>query len=313
MKFLIVNFDQLGDVVFSSYIADFLFRQHPEAQIDVLCSTYTHQVAKRYLGINQVFAANPPWRSYFGNPKGELIQYLQVIRQVRATYYNSVYCASPHWKDVFAARLVKAKNYIGFVKRSFIKSCLTHPCEFPDNQTSILAAMQRLVFADHPHAIVEKPTYRLQTKRNTPNKKLIVLHPFSGDTRKIWSIENWLELAKRLRPNYPIRWIGSPKDIVKLSTYENIVKEEIYGFQEIADIEATMQLLECATTVVGHDSGPLHLAGALGAKGVALYSAMTAKKYYPQGVGNFAMLVGNPVSEIHFDAVYHAVQTCIAS
>ena len=69
MKFLIVNFDNLGDVVFSSWISDFLSKQFPDATIDVLCNSYTKEVAACYPGINELYHVATPWRSVFEHKK----------------------------------------------------------------------------------------------------------------------------------------------------------------------------------------------------------------------------------------------------
>ena len=83
MECLIVNFDNLGDVVFSSWISVYLSKNFDNVSIDVLCSTYAKDVAEYYPGKRKVFHFAPPWRSYFENKKGSIINYLKIIYQIR--------------------------------------------------------------------------------------------------------------------------------------------------------------------------------------------------------------------------------------
>ncbi len=132
MKILIVNFDSLGDVVFSSYIAHFLSQRMPEAQVDVFSSTYGQQVAEYYPGIHRVHHLFLPWRLTFNGRRGSYFGFFRYLARLRRTHYDIMFCASPHWKDVLAARMVRAEKYVGFVKRPFVARVLTHPCSFPE-------------------------------------------------------------------------------------------------------------------------------------------------------------------------------------
>ena len=59
MECLIVNFDNLGDVVFSSWISDYLSKNYDNISIDVLCSSYTKDIAECYPGVRKVFHLAP--------------------------------------------------------------------------------------------------------------------------------------------------------------------------------------------------------------------------------------------------------------
>ncbi len=132
-----------------------------------------------------------------------------------------------------------------------------------------------------------------------------MLHPFSLDARKTWPLEKWLQLAERLRSHHLLHWIGSPFDLKKLSENEQVPRREVHLLRE-PSLRNAIELLEHSALFIGHDSGPAHLACALGKTGVALYPAFTSGKYFPQGAGPFEMLVGDPISSIKVEEVFLA-------
>jgi len=311
MKILLVNFDNLGDVVFSSSLADTLAHHFPSAQMDVLCASYAKDIATCYPGIRAVYDLAPPWRASLQQKKGQLSEYLRVLKTVRQTRYDVMLCASIHWKDVLGARMVRADRHVGFYKRPFLRKLLTTPCPVPDDTEPIVQAMQRLVsaaFPDLPENL--EPRYRLIPPQADQSGKTppVVLHPFSGDVRKTWPLENWLELAESLREIHPLCWIGSSADLADFRKSDVVPVEEIPSEAEVAKVGGTLKLLARAQYFIGHDSGPTHMACGLGKRGLALYPTHTARKYYPQGVGAFQHLVGNPIGSLKVGEVLAKVR-----
>jgi heptosyltransferase-1 len=70
-------------------------------------------------------------------------------------------------------------------------------------------------------------------------------------------------LADRLRP-IPLVLNVSPQDTIHLPAMPNMIRHE-------SSIEGLIAVTRRAAAVVGVDSGPLHLAAALGKRGVAIY------------------------------------------
>ena len=312
MKILIVNFDHLGDVVFSSYIADAISRWKPSSKIDVLCSSYTKEIATCYPGVNEIYHLIPPWRSIFKQRKGRLGDFINVMKGIREIKYDLMICASPHWKDVLAARITRAERHIGFAKRFFVLPLLSTSCNFPEEDEPIMEAMLRLVKASFPDIPEEKPRYRLVPKNfKAPAEDLhIVLHPFSADTRRTWPLENWILLADQLRKKFPLRWIGSQAELENLQGMEKVPDDEIF-FEKIRVLD-TIKLFANTRFFVGHNSGPTHIACGLGLSGLALYPRYTTRKYFPQGVGDFKVLECGSMQDLKVEEVLAGVLESLA-
>jgi ADP-heptose:LPS heptosyltransferase len=102
---------------------------------------------------------------------------------------------------------------------------------------------------------------------------LIVLHPGAGTELKLWPSEHWASTLDLLRERENARTI-----IVSASSERSIVNQ----IQDAAHFEHAYVntdcglgllagVLESADLVLGSDSGPLHLAAAMGAATVRLY------------------------------------------
>jgi len=87
-----------------------------------------------------------------------------------------------------------------------------------------------------------------------------------------------------------VLWIGSRAELAPLraSGHEpswRFVDRDTDG--TLADMAAALSL---ATLFVGHDSGPLHIAGALGVPVVGIFAPGEPLRTFPQGVGPWRML-----------------------
>ena len=106
-----------------------------------------------------------------------------------------------------------------------------------------------------------------------PEGDFVLASPLAGWGAKQWPLENYTKLAERLHREcgmplvldapYPLRVQGSESHVSTLAGL----------------IYATRR----ATAVVGLDSGPLHLAAALGKPGVAIYGPTDPARHGPYG------------------------------
>lgn len=107
-----------------------------------------------------------------------------------------------------------------------------------------------------------------------PDGEFVLANPLAGWTSKQWPIENYVELGRRLeRMGLPlILNVSAPIDVPEL-------RQHVSGLPGL--IDATRR----AAAVVGVDSGPLHLAAALGKPGIAIFGPTDPARNGPYGNG----------------------------
>jgi lipopolysaccharide heptosyltransferase I len=122
-----------------------------------------------------------------------------------------------------------------------------------------------------------------------PQRRLVVLNPGAGRADKRWPVEHFAVLAGRLAREADAQVLvvwgpgedGAARAIVDGSGVGTLAPP--------TDLDALLALLRRASVVVAADTGPLHLAAALGTPCVGLYGPTSAERNGPYGEGHRAL------------------------
>jgi len=107
-----------------------------------------------------------------------------------------------------------------------------------------------------------------------PNEPFVLACPLAGWGSKQWPMEHYTELARRLK--MPLV-VNGPPDC------EGALRQ-IQGAQvHLSGLEGLIDATRRAQAIVGVDSGPVHLAAALGKPGVAIYGPTDPASHGPYG------------------------------
>jgi len=117
-----------------------------------------------------------------------------------------------------------------------------------------------------------------------PAEPFVLASPLSGWGAKQWPLEYYGQLGAHLRREAGVALVlnGPPGEREKLSGVPNTV-------QHFSSIEGLLDATRRALAVVGLDSGPLHLAAALGKAGVAIFGPTDPARNGPCG-GSITLL-----------------------
>jgi heptosyltransferase-1 len=102
----------------------------------------------------------------------------------------------------------------------------------------------------------------------------IVILPGAGKPNKLWPVERFRELAKRLGPRAVAVWGPGERELAEAIGARVAPPTNL---RELAGI------LQQAEVVIGADTGPLHLAAALGTKVIGLYGPTDPRRNGPYG------------------------------
>jgi len=138
---------------------------------------------------------------------------------------------------------------------------------------------------------------------------------------KFWPLERWAELLRRIhahRPDASIVIRGSPEEVSLLQEIKDLAKLDavvVYGH----GLRPLFALCEAAHSMVSADTGPAHVAGALGLPLAVLYGAESPKYWLPRTPDGSPVLgVGGPptsdrAEQVSVDAVFAAWLEAIAA
>jgi heptosyltransferase-2 len=111
------------------------------------------------------------------------------------------------------------------------------------------------------------------------NRKYIVICPDAeyGPAKK-WPVQNWVNLACNLIPNYQVVFVGLDTSIKnKINSLESTNIINLIGKTSLKDV---VEVLSNAKCVVSNDSGLMHLSSAVDAPIVGIYGS-SSPKYTP--------------------------------
>ncbi len=142
---------------------------------------------------------------------------------------------------------------------------------------------------------------------------LIALHPWTSDPIKQWPLKNFCELAKRLVKEQDIRVIiiGGKDELTKSMEFLKYVDSNLINLTARITLTQLAALLKRCKLLISGDSGPVHLACAVGAKVLAIFSnhipGKSARRWGPWGKGHI-IIEKESLSDITVAEVFDKVK-----
>lgn len=296
-RILVVALDNLGDLVFASALTSPLQRAFPDAKIDVWSKAYTASVARLIPHIAEVIGADPFWAVPRHLPRPSVGRFVRSIGQVRHRKYDVAILTGAPWRTSAAVALAKIPIRIGLARHRN-QHFLTHVMPAENARLPVLREQARLltplgIQSHHPRYQLD-PT-RLGALRATIAAQLprrfVAFHPFASTRNRCVALAEWTQLAFALNARgLPVLWIGTPSELAELQSFTH--PRGIY-VDQLGDgsLAASAAALSLATAFIGHDSGPVHIAGAFGVPVVGVFAPGQPDRTFPQGVGPARIIV----------------------
>ena len=291
---LVVCFDNLGDLVFTSALFPPLRAAFPRARLGLWCKAYARPLAELVPDADEVFASDPFWDKAPGQGKGSLRRFTRELFRVADRDYETALIVSLRWQAAAAARLAGARERIGAQgrrNRPWLTTCL--PAR--DRARPVLEDMGRLLV---PLGLPAGPlVYRLHPPPPLPHPVpalTVVLHPFASQATRCANLTVWASFAQSLAADgWAVVWFGTPLELARLRA-EQGGHVEGHGFADDltgGDLLAGVSLIAAAHAFVGNDSGPMHVAAALGVPTLGVFTPGEPLRTFPQGPGPSDVLV----------------------
>ncbi len=284
-RILIVRMSALGDIVHALPVLAALRRAWPAARVDWIVDEAYASVLALAEGLHQRVVVRAkesgvaPGAVTFGGPLG----YGGAIRHLRAQRYDAALDLQGLLKSALWARLSGAARVIGF-DRAHLREPLAAafysetvvPLDAPhviEKNLSILKAL------NVPQGTVELPLHPTAGAAATAAiaaiggpRRYVVLNPGAAWPNKRWPAERFGALAAQLRVRTGLQ------TLVTWGPDERALADQVVAASDgaaapapptaIADLAVIMR---DAALVVSGDTGPLHIAAAMGAPLVGLY------------------------------------------
>ncbi len=300
---LLIRPDHVGDVLLTFPAIDALKAARPEARLVALVGPWSAPVISASPHLDLIltlpfpgFARNPARRG--AAPSLEPYRLVwRWARQLRALHAGTAIVFRPdHWWGAMLAWLAGVPERIGYAHPD-VAPFLTEA--IPLRQAHVveqnLALLRRWVdmparrdiHLSYPVDPDERSATRtwLEGLGLPPGAPRVVIHPGSGTKIKQWAPEHWASVADRLAIRFgaPILFTGGDHELRLIQTITGQMSAAAINLAGETPLVRLAALYQSATVVLGPDSGPLHLAAAVGAPTVTLFGPADPAEFGPWG------------------------------
>lgn len=281
-RILIVRMSALGDIVHALPVLAALRRAWPDARVDWIVDEAYASILTLAEGLNErviVRASASARPSTFGRGWG----YVDAVRYLRSQHYDAALDLQGLLKSAVWARMSGAARVIGFDRdhlREPMAGAFYSETVVPRDATHVIQKNLSILSAlNIPEGPVELPlradagaAAQAAIGAAGGPRRYAVLNPGAAWPNKRWPAERFGELAAQLRARF-----GLPA-MVTWGPNERALADAVVNASggaatpapptAIADLAAIMR---DAALVVSGDTGPLHIAAAMGTPLVGLY------------------------------------------
>tara|TARA_R100000027_G_scaffold67687_1_gene67785 strand:+ start:3750 stop:4697 length:948 start_codon:yes stop_codon:yes gene_type:complete len=307
VRILIIKPSSFGDIIHGLLVAERLRSQIPGVQIDWVARDIFAGLVEASGLVDRVLL-------FKRSPGG----FVRVCREIRQETYDVVLDMQGLARSGIMTFSAKAKVKLGRFdaregSRFFYKVSIPKPPgPGPYHAVEILRQFQRSMglYDLDPVALDFAKSAAVP---GSPPEGAILLFPESRRAEKEWS--GFGELAKRLAAKYPDRtigWLGTGDGPMGSSGQMpgNVV--DYRGKVPLASLPAAMRNASC---IVANDSGPMHLAAAMGRPVIAVFGPTDPRQYgpYPENCSTNVSIrgEGGDLSNVSVEEVEESIQNLL--
>lgn len=144
-------------------------------------------------------------------------------------------------------------------------------------------------------------------------QRIVAIHPFTSDPVKQWPVERFRQLAKKISDELGQRVLIVGKEEGRGIEFDNLGNKVVNLINKTSLMKLAQILKQCKLMVTC-DSGPMHLAAAVGAPVVALFRndlpGKTARRWGPWGKGH-TVIEKASLADIRVEEVFEAVKNFV--
>jgi len=314
MKILIVKLSAIGDVIHTLPALNALRSHYPQAQITWLIEEAAASLVQGHAALDRVIVSQ---RKHWikGLLKGpsrmkNLRDIFGFAGSLRDTHYDLIIDFQQLLKSGIPVRLAKGKRKAGFDRGMQHMECsyifLNEP--IPPVSMEIHALRRYLLLIQAIGIPVRNVEYKIpvaESDRKYAGEMLMAhgfgmgrvpvgINPVAQWESKLWQNEKFAALADLLTEKYhaDVIFTGGPDDISTVNDIRSRMKTASVSLAGKTSLKQLAALYEKTAFVISTDTGPMHLAAAVGTPVIALFGPTAPWRTGPFGAGHEVIRTG---------------------
>jgi heptosyltransferase-2 len=293
-RILVLELWNIGDVILAMPFLAQLRGLFPRAKISLVSRPFAAELLAGTGLVDEFIAADLTWVSGAHlRLAGKTIDLWRLSRRLRHQQFDIAFSSRLHVGEHLLLALSGAKRRVGFAlgERDAALTDAVAPAEAQQQKVddwlrllgpfggalSVLLPRLRVGDAERQWA-----SGYLTSRGIGKDELLVGIHPGAGLAEKRWPLERFREVATATagQPGVRVLVFAEPSGYgSELFTIPRVVGAQV-GLRELMALVAQCSLLVC------NDSGPMHIAGALGVPTVAMFGAGIEEWFAPLGEGH---------------------------
>ncbi|MDH4099972.1 MAG: putative lipopolysaccharide heptosyltransferase III [Nitrospirota bacterium] len=288
-RVLVIKLRYIGDVLITTPFIRALKENLPHAEISALVPAGTEAVLEGNPGLAQII----PYEKSIGIGND-----LRVIQRLRDNKYDVCFDLSDADRSAWLGFFSGARYRFGFEGGGVLrkKNLYTQAIPPPPLRTHqvdrnlYLAESIGMAVGDRSLSLclsyeeLEKGQAILRSAGLVSQQPYVVVHAAARTLFKSWPAERFTVIADRLHSaGYQVVLTGSEKDRAMVRPIADRMAKPAIDLTGKTNLRQLASVIQGARLFVGNDSGPMHIASAVGTPVVALFGPTDWESWYPRG------------------------------
>ncbi|MBN2271641.1 MAG: lipopolysaccharide heptosyltransferase I [Sedimentisphaerales bacterium] len=333
---LIIKPSALGDIVQALPALSALRKSFPNAEISWLIRPQFAPLLENHPHLTHIIHFD---RKFLGKAwfhPGAFAALLSLFRRLRHSEFDAVFDFQGLFRTAFLALVSGCKKRFGLADAQELSRIFyTHKVKKPIDSQHVVdyyidlvraagAVCKDVEFTLPRDAPAEKSVERLLAANGINSRRYAVLVPGSAHSNKCWPVERFAELSAKLSAEHDLSVIASGS-LSEAPLAQSLVESADVTVTNLAgrtSLTELIALLRNAALVVSNDTGPGHIAAALGRPLVMIFGRSNPARVGPYRRDNTVVAIDpkgrghlpdstNPIYDIRLitlDDVYQKVQ-----
>lgn len=303
-KILCIRLDTIGDLVMTTPAIRALKRYHPDQQITLLTSTAGAVVAPLLADVDDWIIYDAPWLKATPVRSSSILDF-EMIERLKAAQFDAAVIFTVYSQNPLPAALI---CYLAEIPLRLAHchenpyQLLTHWVKDPEPQEQIRHEVQRhldlvatvgfqtqedTLQISIPLTVLETVQTLLERSGLLLHRPWLVIHPGATAASRRYPPEQFAAAAQRLAIDhgFQIVFTGTAVEHSLVHTIQSMMIVPSHSLVGQLNITELAALLKLAPLLISNNTGPMHIAAAVGTPVVALY-ALTNPQHTPWYVPN---------------------------
>ena len=310
VNILIVKLSAIGDVIHTLPSLAVLRGFYPDAHITWVVEEEAADLVRNHPYLDEVLVSRrKKWSKdfragQFRQPLREISSFINTLRQ---RHYDLVIDFHGLFKSSIIVFLSGGKRKLGynslqelsglFLNEKISEDMNKHAVDrYLDFARYLGAKIDKVQFVLPSNKEKEEKAQILLRKYNLEDKKFIAINPIALWETKLWSNEKFARLADLIYDYLQMKVVFTGSEKETLGKITSSTNKEIINLGGQTSLPELACLYKQARIVISTDSGPMHLAAAVGTPVIALFGPTDPARTGPYGFGHTIIRTEIPCS-----------------